>query len=116
MVARLNPDGAFDTGFGVGGLAFADLGDSDYGYAAARQSDGKIVVAGYFPPTKDVGVARFNPNGSLDASVRSGRHRTATAARSSATTGDDSPEEVLVQPDGKIVIAGSGSADADVIV
>jgi uncharacterized delta-60 repeat protein len=114
MVARLNPDGAFDTGFGVGGLAFADLGDSDYGYAAARQSDGKIVVAGYFPPTKDVGVARFNPNGSLDATFDPGGTG-GNGRKIFGSTGDDSPEEVLVQPDGKIVIAGSGG-DADVIV
>ena len=114
MVARLNPDGGFDAGFGVGGLAFADLGDTDYGYAAARQPDGKVVVAGYVPPNQDVGVARFNADGSLDTTFDPGGADGA-GRKTIHYGGDDSAEEVLIQPDGKIVIAGGGG-DADVVV
>jgi uncharacterized delta-60 repeat protein len=114
MVARMNPDGGFDGGFGVGGLAFADLGDTDYGYAAARQPDGKIVVAGYVPSDKDVGVTRFNTDGSLDTAFDPGGPDGA-GRKIIHYGGDDSAEEVLIQPDGKIVIAGHGG-DADVVL
>ena len=51
-------------------------------------------------------VARFTANGKLDRYLRLGR-RGADAYR-----GDDVPDEGAIEPDGKIVVAGS-TADAD---
>ncbi|MCP4349586.1 MAG: hypothetical protein GY795_29245, partial [Desulfobacterales bacterium] len=47
-VARYNSDGTLDTAFGNGGIVTADTKNADNGiYAAAVQSDGNIVAAGY---------------------------------------------------------------------
>ncbi|MCP4127705.1 MAG: hypothetical protein GY753_11655, partial [Gammaproteobacteria bacterium] len=47
-VIRYNTDGSPDTSFGSGGIVTTDIENSgNSGYAAAIQSDGNIVVAGY---------------------------------------------------------------------
>jgi uncharacterized delta-60 repeat protein len=46
-VTRLNTDGTIDTAFGSNGYTYVDFGNtSDFAYATALQSDGRIVVAG----------------------------------------------------------------------
>jgi uncharacterized delta-60 repeat protein len=69
-VVRYNSDGSVDTSFGVGGVATADFGGSDQPNAVVLQPDGKIVVAGF---TGDqFALARFNADGTLDATYGSG--------------------------------------------
>jgi uncharacterized delta-60 repeat protein len=76
LVVRLNPDGSFDQGFGSGGIAtmtFPAKGTSnDTASGVAVQPDGKIVVAGTAHDNNQgadrVGIGRFNPNGTPDAS------------------------------------------------
>jgi uncharacterized delta-60 repeat protein len=69
-VVRYNADGSVDPSFGVGGVATADFGGSDQPNAVVLQSDGKIVVAGF---TGDqFALARFNADGTLDATYGSG--------------------------------------------
>lgn len=64
-VARYNPDGSLDDGFGDHGIVTTDLGtENDDATGMAIQSDGKIVVAG--DAGEDVGLVRYLPNGSLD--------------------------------------------------
>ena len=46
-VARLNPDGSPDLGFGGNGMRVIDLFGDDRGQAVALQPDGKILVAGF---------------------------------------------------------------------
>jgi uncharacterized delta-60 repeat protein len=46
-VARFLPNGSLDTSFGTGGKLTTDLGGYEVANAAMRQSDGKIVLAGY---------------------------------------------------------------------
>lgn len=71
-VARLQPDGALDSGFGFGGrtqVAF-DLSANGYDFAigVAEQSNGRLVLAGLAVGAAEVGaVARLNGNGTLDA-------------------------------------------------
>ena len=104
LVLRLNPDGSPDRGFGGDGAVAADFGPGLAIGAAALQPDGKIVVAGY-AVKGDIAVARFNENGTLDGTFGPGgadgdgkRLYTNLAPRSVAG--------LLVQGDGKIVIAG----------
>ena len=104
-VARLNPDGISDLSFD-GGLASADFGGFDFGHAAALQGDGKIVVAGNTEVNYDIAVARFNPDGSLDASFDPGGTEGA-GKKVFGSFGTDIGNAVLVQPDGKIVVAGT---------
>ncbi len=70
----------------------------------AIQPDGKIVVAGYTDRT-NVAVVRYNPDGSLDPSFGTG------GIVKSGVTGQ--AHDVIVQPDGKIVVAGHVSLDDD---
>ncbi len=61
-VARYNPNGSLDTGFGSGGRVVTDfVGGTDHGLAVALQLDGKIVVAGnaYNGDDMDFALARY---------------------------------------------------------
>jgi uncharacterized delta-60 repeat protein len=75
-VARYAKDGLLDAAFGSGGVVLTGLGPSQNGVAeaGALQPDGKIVVAGYAGPTgsQTLALARYNPDGSLDATFGSG--------------------------------------------
>ena len=105
-VARLNPDGSNDPAFG--GTRFVDFGSFDLGQAVALQPDGKIVVVGR--TSDNVTIARLNANGSLDMGFGSGGKRTIDYG------GRDGAEGVVVQPDGKILVAGFGGADRNLLV
>ncbi|MER5793758.1 calcium-binding protein [Streptomyces sp. NPDC001980] len=105
-VARYNSDGSPDTGFSGDGMVTTDLGTSlqEGGdvRALALQPDGKIVVAGEVGQTRfDFVLVRYNAGGSVDTGFgNSGIQRT--------DFGDyDSAEALAVQPDGRIVAAGS---------
>jgi len=72
VVARYNPNGSLDTTFGNNGWSSATFGA---GYEAAVsvdiQPDGKIVGGGTVRnvlnvPSQDLGIVRFNSDGSLD--------------------------------------------------
>jgi uncharacterized delta-60 repeat protein len=106
-LARYNPDGSLDTGFDGDGKVTTALGSSyDDAYALALQPDGKIVVAGSSSngTNNDFALARYNPNGSLDASFDAdGKLTTAIGSYF------DSVYAVALQPDGKIVAAGYSS-------
>jgi uncharacterized delta-60 repeat protein len=114
-VTRLNPAGSFDTSFGDGGVTGADFGGADFAYAAALQPDGKVVVAGHADVDKEIAVARFHPNGSLDGSFDPGG-TDGPGKKTFGHGGWDIANAVLVQPDGKIVVAGSGNANVDFAV
>jgi uncharacterized delta-60 repeat protein len=104
---RYNPDGAFDTGFGVGGKVVTDFptGRTDTAYAAVLQPDGKIVVSGSSKAgstlSADFALARYNANGTLDAGF-------GTGGRVLTAVGSNSEEAyaVAVQADGKVIAAG----------
>jgi uncharacterized delta-60 repeat protein len=110
-VTRLKPDGSLDTGFGSAGtttVAFGSLANPLGG--AARQPDGKIVIAGYTQDGEDVAVARLNINGSLDASF--GTAGKATVDFGAATFGN----AVALAPNGRIVVAGQKTGGDDFAV
>ena len=67
VVFRLQPDGAFDPGFGLGGLVIiSDGGTSrEAGYSVVVDPDGRIVVAGQ--RGNNLLVARLLADGTLDA-------------------------------------------------
>src|SRR5262245_12063781 len=92
--------GALDPTFGSGGLVTTDFGGSDSAQAVAIQSDGKIVAAG--SSGGDFALARYNADGSLDASFGGGGKVTTDFG------GFDAASALAVQPDGRIVAAGRG--------
>jgi uncharacterized delta-60 repeat protein len=101
VVTRLNPDGLPDSSFDGDGRATFDFGGNNYVDAIARQSDGKLVVLGW---TADGGMwlVRLNVDGSPDTSFDGDGRKPLPLA-----TGDFG-YDVLVQPDGKLVLIGGG--------
>jgi len=114
-LARYLPDGQLDQSFGSGGLASVGFAfDSDSGTAVAIQPDGKIIWAGSqgnpdFPAggTFEFAVARFNSNGTLDTSFGTGGRVGTEFFNPPLQGAQEFADAVLVQPDGKIPVAGS---------
>src|SRR5438128_2355907 len=91
--AAFEPSGALDLGFDAGAFNIAEVN------GATLQPDGKLLLTGQFNKVHGVrrhGMARLNVDGTLDASFDPGNV---------AQYGAQSP---IVQPDGKIIVLGSG--------
>ena len=100
-VMRLNADGTRDMTFNPGGS-----GVNNYGFAVFEtvvQPDGKIIIGGLFSvyngESAPSGVMRLNADGTRDMTFNLG---------GSGLNGDAS--EIMVQPDGKILIGGTFTA------
>ena len=90
-IARLNSDGSHDTGFNPGTGAGNNILTTEI------QSDGKIIIGGYFTTfngTAKNRIARLNSNGSLDNTFNIG------------TGANNTVSSVAIQSDGKIVTGG----------
>src|SRR5262249_27398652 len=105
-LARYKPNGSLDTSLNGTGKVTPALGSiEDERFVLLRQPDGKLVAAGYSStgaaPTCDFALARYNPNGSLDTSFGgTGKVRTAIVP------GYEEVDQLVLQPDGKLVAAG----------
>ena len=107
-LVRYNADGTIDKSFGNGGKVLTDFFDyEDYINAVALQKDGKIVAAGRARDGASLyfGIARYNINGSLDSTFGTG----GKVVSSFFGYGDDA-HALAIQPDGKIVVAGTAFA------
>lgn len=99
--------GSLDTTFGLGNgkviVPIIASGDN-VARAMALQPDGKIIVVGSCGSTtsRDFCVARLDPSGALDTTFSSDGKLTIQVG-----TGNSDAYAVALQPDGKIVIAGS---------
>ena len=108
-LARYEPNGSLDRSFAGDGKVTAGFPDwDDLGEGIALAKDGKILTAGTGFPDRGsgpavIGVARFNTDGSLDGSFDGD----GWAPR---IPGGHSVWAVIVQPDGRVVAAGSGSS------
>jgi uncharacterized delta-60 repeat protein len=105
-VTRLNANGTIDPTFGGGGFVRTDFGNLDEAHAVAIQPDGKIIVAGQrgflsFADHANFAVARYNPNGSLDKTFAADGKRTIDFGQFSVANA------LALQPDGKILVAGT---------
>jgi len=109
-LARYNRDGALDAGFGAGGEVTTNFGGRyERATSVALQPDGKIVAVGQsvLGLFNDFALARYNSNGTLDASFGTdGKVITDFGVSAAANS-------VAVQPDGKIVVAGEANIDGN---
>src|SRR5687768_17423760 len=100
--------------FSVGeGKFLTDLGSSnDRGTSVTLQPDGKILVAGhtFSGGTLDFALVRYNADGSLDTTFDvDGKVSTPVLF------GDDTARTVLMQADGKIVVAGTAQVGSQTV-
>ncbi|MFN0189911.1 MAG: T9SS type A sorting domain-containing protein [Bacteroidia bacterium] len=106
-LARYHTNGSLDTTFDIDGKVTTPFGPStnDRAFSMAIQSDGKIVVAGYntdiVSSQRDFAVTRYNTNGSLDTTFSNDGKVSLSIA-----VGMDECRSVMIQTDGKIVVAG----------
>jgi uncharacterized delta-60 repeat protein len=99
---RLNPDSSLDATFFGGGVGFPDIGGDDRGFALALQADGRIIA--YGATNSSHALIRLWPDGSLDDG---GKQTLGFADSNFRPDADEQAFAMAVQPDGKIVVAGS---------
>lgn len=108
-VARFNADGTIDTTFGGGdGSMTTSFGDDDRATDVVIAPDGKILVSGWLGVGgSDFLIMRLNPNGSLDGSFGGGDGKA-----DFDLGGQDVSPSIALQPDGKIIMAGTAFGGA----
>lgn len=92
-LARFNTDGSLDNSFNAGNVGLSGAGLQ----SIKIQPDGKILIGGLFSSyngTTRNNIARLNSDGSLDTTFDPG------------TGADNSVYDILLLPDGKIMISG----------
>jgi uncharacterized delta-60 repeat protein len=108
VIARFRRNGALDRSFGRGGFQTVDFRRREDGaLAVAVQRDGRIIVAGSStvdvkPANLRIALVRLSRNGAIDGRFGRRLTRPATGGRAHG---------VLVQPDGRIVVAGVAYRD-----
>jgi uncharacterized delta-60 repeat protein len=114
-VVRYNLDGSLDTSFDADGKVTTPIGaEDDVGQALTVQGTGnaprKITVAGSSDngAKTDFAVVRYNADGSLDTSFDLDGIVT-----TSVDTNDDAGAALVIQTDGKVVVAGSSTNDSN---
>ena len=103
-LVRIHPDGALDNSFSQDGRLITAIGaEDDDAFSAALQPDGRILLVGESDNGTDLDVAmvRYNTDGSLDTSFGVGGKVTTAIGNER-----DQARSVVVQPDGKILVAG----------
>jgi uncharacterized delta-60 repeat protein len=109
-LVRYNRDGTLDISFGNGGKVITDFfGEDDIAHAVAIQRNGKILVAGGASKLDEgghVALVRYNRDGTLDISFGNGGKVTTDFATPDVLGSLDAARAIVLQPDGKIVVAG----------
>ena len=101
-------DGDLDPTFGNGGKVVTDFNNStDWLSRIAVQPDGKIVAIGDTFPSRRGALARYNPDGTLDATFGNGDKVITVASVRETASG------LLLLPDGKIMISGTISVPTE---
>jgi len=106
-IARYNADGSPDTSFNGSGTVSTDIGGGNESAVEVKiQADGKIIAAGTTGlATNRFALVRYLANGTLDPSFgTSGKVTTAFG------TGEHA-RAMVIQGDGRIVVAGFGGGD-----
>jgi uncharacterized delta-60 repeat protein len=97
------PSGSIDETFGASGFAFVDFGSIDTSWGVGVDASGRIVFAGNSnAAVSTFAIARLEPDGDVDETFG-----TFGLANTSFGNDYDGAEAVLLQPDGRIIAAGT---------
>lgn len=115
-IARYNEDGSLDESFGDDGRVTTVISENgNYIEGLLILEDGKILVSGYIYDGAQfkIALARYNSDGSLDNTFNTDGKLILELG-----PGDTFAHDMKLQPDGKIVLAGSifNGSDNDVLV
>ncbi len=106
-IARYEPNGTLDAGFGAGGVAIVAFGDLfDEATRGLVQPDGKVVAAGHTlvePGRTEIAVARLTTAGELDSSFGAGGGVRLSVGE---VPGIESVNSIALDASGRIVLAG----------
>lgn len=109
VIIRYNTDGSLDTSFDGDGIIVTQISNSSvFGFDAAVLPDGKILVSGHITTVESspFAIFRYNPDGSVDTTFgANGRVVTLLSGF------PFSLQNLAVQKDGKILLAGGSSLD-----
>jgi uncharacterized delta-60 repeat protein len=105
LLVRLNANGSLDTTFGLGGKQMVAMpsGAQALVFNLLRLGDGRFLVCGSSSPDfvdRDPMIARFNANGTLDATFGVGGFAVIPV------TGKAGAGDLALQADGKLVLGG----------
>lgn len=108
-IIRLLPDGSIDTGFGLNGLSsFAEFSAKTINI----QSDGTIVMGGDVGADlfqlRQMGLSRLLSDGTVDTAFGSNGIITLSPGQGGIENDFAYSLDALIQPDGKIILAGIG--------
>ena len=105
-LARYNTNGSLDITFDGDGKVTTDFGSNneEVGWAVNLQPDGKLIVAGYSYGT--FALARYSSNGLLDTTFD-------MDGKVTSDFGSNLGGDAVLQPDGKIVVAGGNWNDGN---
>ena len=115
-VAKYTSTGLLDPSFADDGIQIANFGSTagSRAVAIAVQADGKIIVAGEIayaaPNGYDFALIRYNPDGSRDLTFDSDGRVTADFG-TAALPSQDHATSMVLQTDGKILVAGNVDND-----
>lgn len=112
--ARYRSDGSLDPAFGTGGVAITHVGDwLNTGRSVSIQPDGRILLAGTrfenFTVFQNFGIVRYGSDGSLDRTFGA-----KGLVNVDWDSGFDNATAMEMQPDGKVLVAGTAANNQQV--
>ncbi|MBC8487073.1 MAG: T9SS type A sorting domain-containing protein [Bacteroidetes bacterium] len=105
---RYNADGSIDSTFGNNGITITNIGlSNNIAYSMVIQQNNKIILVGEANDSifSDFALARYKTDGSLDSDFGNGG-----IVRTPVSTTYDFAKSIDLQPDGKILVAGSAQS------
>lgn len=122
-VARLTPEGQFDTTFGLNGISLVPVdaiaAGGDFAQAVAIQPDNRIVVTGFAQSsttTTRLFIAQLNESGGLNSAFGVNGRVVGSFGTTAGDAGSDTASTLAFDADGRLYVAGGNSSTTSTTV